>query len=478
MRHQSPNDFAAAPERGRGRGTESDLVRSLQQRFRPQERARTDAQRVDDEPQAIAAGFAAEIDGSRAEHYAVVRAEAMNAVVSNTDTVGALVVAADPGEVDQAVRDADTRLDRVDMERRKEAAKSIDVWLRGCAAYEAWADLSGAKLRQAPWPGLAFSLLVVVFAELMETWLCAQLLEGPPIVGVPAPLMLGLLFAGGSLSIGALVALGHMLAADKRSVHRLGGFVLFALALAGWILLCLMGAHMRATIEAGGGGTVPEIRASIDAGLFAPLISPMALLLAAASAFATAAVWFEAVNYFGAPFSHRAKDAQRSWCVVQLNKAEEDHKDEIKGVVGHAVDGLDTLEQVAWKPANDAVRLEREVQLIVAQARESERAVDRAHRGQLTIYGNTFRRVRPGVDLTYALSLDQLPEEALGDPVALHAGVVALGGSASDVSSAVAEGKIRLRKAEVSHLTQIDKLYGETRRQPPRRDPTDLAPIR
>lgn len=469
MKHHAPNDFVAAPQRGPGRHTESELIRTLQLRFQPQERARSDAQRVDDEPMAIAAGFGAEVDGSRAEHYAVVRTEAMSAVVSNIDAVGAMVVTVELGEIDQTVRHAEARLAGVDTERRRLAAAAIETWRRGRAAYQAWADRSGAQLHPSPWPGLAYTLMVIVCAALAETWTSAQLLAGPPVVGVPSPLVLGLLFSGGSLIIGALAATGHMLAADGRRRLRRGGFALLVLALVGWVFLCLMGAHMRLSIELGGGGTVSEILASMDRGFFEPLVSPMALLLAGASAATTAVVWLKGVSYFGLPFGHRAKDAERAWCFDQLDNAEERHKAEIKAVVLGATTVLDNLEEAAWEPANDAMRLEREVHLIVAQARESERAIDRAHRTQLTVYSNTFRRVRPGVDLTVALALDSLPNEALSDPVALHEVVSALSRAASGVSNAVAEGKIRLRQTEVSHLAGIDALYSETRRSGPGR---------
>jgi hypothetical protein len=120
----------------------------------------------------------------------------------------------------------------------------------------------------------------------------------------------------------------------------------------------------------------------------------------------------------------------------------------------------------AWQPANNAVRLEREVLLIIAQARESERAIDRAHKTQLTGYHNVFRRVRPGVDLSDALSLDPMAEEALGDPTTLHTSVEALGRAATAVATAVAEAKIRLRNVEVEHVAKLDELYSETRRRP------------
>lgn len=475
MKHLSPNEFAAAPQRGHGRRTELAMTRQLQQRLRPADRARADAQLLDTDPRVLAHGFLDEVEHSRAEHYAVVRSETLSSVVANTDAIGVLTVSATVDQAEHCVRDAETALDRVDTERRKDALRAMDLWERGLAAYKAWADRSGAKPATAPWATASYAVLTVVAFSLGETWVGAEVLAGPPIVGVPAPFVLGLFFAFASLFTGALAALGHMLAADARAPLRLGGWAVLVLAALLWFFVCLCGAHMRASIEGGGSGTIPEIAKSLEQGAFTPLLSPMSLLLTAASSLTAAGMWIKLVGYFGVPFGHRGKDEARRWCVRQLDEAEDAHKADVRGAVAQAVDDLGELAAEAARPTRDAAQLEREIQVMLAEARESERAIDRGHKSLLTGYGTTFARIRSGTDFVHDLTLVEVPAESLHDPASLRPQVEALRQSADLVAAACDRGTLRLHQAEVSHLAKVDALYGETRRRHVGRDLTPLS---
>jgi hypothetical protein len=174
-------------------------------------------------------------------------------------------------------------------------------------------------------------------------------------------------------------------------------------------------------------------------------------------------MWYKTVGFWGAPFGHRVKDEERLWCVRRLHEAEERQKTSIKALVRPALSALDALNDAAWKPANDALRLERELSLIITHAHESERAIDRAHAVVLTAYAATFRRIRPSADLTGVLMLSSDPPETLGEAATLHLQVQALQAAAGAVDAAVRAGKLRLHEAELHHLAQVDRLYAETR---------------
>jgi hypothetical protein len=460
MRHYSAGDFLPAPGR---RNTEADLTRRLLHDFKPHERAKADAQRVDDEPAALAAAFLAEVEHSRSIERATVRGSVLAAIEANVDATGALVMTVTPEDLDHRVAAVETQLAGLRVEHRKDAATAKDGWRRGSAAFLAWMHDSGAKHRSKPWPQPASYALTVSAAALAETWLAAQVLAGPPIVGVPPPILLGLIFAVGSIFAGALFGLGHMLGTHKRRPFRLAGFGVLVAVVLGWFALSLLGAHMRAVIEDGGGGSAKEIVASLHHGLFTPLASPLALMLAAASAVTTAVMWYETVTFWGAPFGYRRKDSERQWGVDRLYDAEETQTNGVKALVAGVDRALEALLAHAWAPANDGLRLERELALVLTPARERERAIDRAHRAVLNGYGATFRHVRPGTDLRHVLALEPQSGDDLGEPALLRERVEALHRSAAVVDAAARTAKLRLRRIEFDELAKIDALYTDTR---------------
>jgi hypothetical protein len=446
-----------------GRSYEADLSRRLNDQFRPHERAQVDAQRVDDDPVALASAYVADIEHSRSQERADVRTRTFAAIEANADAIGALVVSVSPDDVKHLVAETETALSSLEVEHRKAAAAVKDAWRRALAAFTAWVHGSGAKHRSRPWPQPPAFVLSVSAAALVETWLGAQVLAGPPIVGVPPPILLGLIFAMGSVVAGFLLGLGHMLAAHKQPAPRATGIGVLVIAIACWAALAVLGAHMRAVIADGGTGTVDELVVSLRHGLLRPLLSPLALLLAAGSAVTTAVMWLETVRFWGVPLGYRSKAAERQWAADRLHEAEEAQKTRVKSLIAGAGARLESFLSSAWKPVNDGVRFERELALVLTPAREHERAVDRAHGALLKDYGATFRHIRPGVDLRPILALRLEPPEDLGEPHSLHDRVGALERAATTVDEAVRAAKLRLRRLQVEQLAQIDALYADTR---------------
>jgi hypothetical protein len=463
MKRRPSFDFMARPDQRPVRETEGDLTRRLLETFQPHEQAMRDAQGIEVATTASAGAFLAKVEQSRSTERAKVRAYALSAIEANADAMGALVASVTPADVEHRVTAVDTQLRTLQVEHLKEAALAKAERERGNAGFWTWVNKSGAKQRSSPWPTPVLYVLLVLLAAGVEASVAADVLAGPPIVGLPSPLLLGVFFAFISVLVGLALAVGHMFAADARPPLRRAGFALIALAVVVWGVLAILSTHMRASIEAGGSGTVDEILASLHRGKFRPLVSIVALLLIAASAATTLVMWYKTVGFWGAPFGHRSKDKERLWCLLRLHEAEECQKSSIKARVRPAISALDALNDEAWKPANDALRLERELILIITHARESERAIDRAHAVVLTAYATTFRRIRPSADLTGVLVLSSDPPETLGEPATLHLQVQALQAAAGAVDDAVRAGKLHLHEAELQHLAQVDRLYAETR---------------
>ena len=462
MKHLSPNDFAASPQRGPGRRTEQEMMRQLRQTFRPADRARSEAQRLEANPWTQARAFLDEVEQSRAEHHAVLRNEALACLVANIDAIGVLTVEPTADQAEHRLEDAQIELERVHTERRSAAARARALWAKGRTAYTAWADASGAVERTSPWGSAGQAVLAVGAFSLGEAFVGAEVLAGPPIVGVPPPIVLGLFLSIASLSVGALGSLGHMLAADARRLLRFAGWATLGLTALAWLFVCLCGAHMRASIEAGGSGTIAEIAASLRAGMLTPMLSPMSLLLTAASSLTAIATWVKLVGYFGAPFGHRAKDNARRWCLQQLDDAEAGHKAAIRTAVAQAVEDLEVTAEAAARPALGAEALEREIQVMLAGVRESERAIDRGHKSLWTTYAATFGRIRPAVDVSGDLQPSEIAVELLHDPASLHLQVEALRRAAAVVRAACDRGMLKLHQAEVAHLARVDALYSQT----------------
>src|SRR5580704_215917 len=298
------------------------------------------------------------------------------------------------------------------------------------------------------------------FGEFVGT---VVLLNGQATDDQLAPYILGFLFASTSLAWGVVGAFGTSLASDCRLPRRWLGALVVAVAMLFWVATALLAAHMRAVIEQGGSGTVAEILDSIHHGLFRPLASPMALILIAASAFATAAAWVKWLDHIGRPFGSRGEHTQRRWAENELRRGEEAHRGAVSLTVAGSLARLDGLESEAWRPANDGLRLEREVGLALAQARECFQAVDRITRSLITQYAATFRRMRPGVDVSAAVQLDPIESESLGDPKSLHEKVAVLSQAAAEVANTVAERRNDLHKLEVANIRMIEERYASTR---------------
>jgi hypothetical protein len=475
MRHEAPNQFHAAPERAARAKTAATVAKDLLNRFQPADQARLDALRHDDDPHAIASQFREQVEIARATECAKIRTDVLSVVAQNTEACGALVVTVHPEDAADVIDETRTGLDRIEIEREREATLSIGKWRYAKTVFDGWCDKSGGQLRHAPFSTWAMTCLVLAAAGLGELWGTAQLLDGQAIEGAPSPYTLGFLFASTSLTWGIIGACGTSLAADKRLARRALGGVLVCAALVLWAATALLAAHLRGCIEDGGSGTVAEIVASLSRGLLRPLASPLSLILTAASALATATAWLKWLGHIGVPFGHRGQDKERRWSEDRLHETEESHRTAIRASVALRVARLDGFSEQAWRPANDGQRLEREVGIALVEARECFKSVERMTRAMIVTYGATFRRLRPGVDVSAALELEPLLPETLGDPHTLHERVEMLAAAATAVAHAVAAAKAELRRIEVAFIRRVEAQYGTTRRSRPAQ--AVLAPV-
>lgn len=466
MKHEAPNQFHAIPERKARAMTAAALAKNLQDRLQPAEQARMDALRHDDDPYAIAGHFCEQVDMARIAEFAKVRTDVLAVVAQNNDAAGALVITTHPEDVAEVIDETKTALDRIEVERERDANTTIGGWQRAKTVYEGWCDRTGARARNHPFSTWARTSLVLATAGLAELWATAQLLDGQAIEGAPSPYTLGFLFASTSLAWGVIGGSGTSLGADKRPARRTTGLLIAAVGICLWGATAILAAHLRGCIEDGGTGTVTEIVSSLQRGLLRPFASPMALILVAASALATAVAWLKWLDHIGTPFGHRGKDKERRWAEEQLRQAEEAHREAIRSMVAGRIATLDGLSEQAWRPANDGHRLEREVGIALVEARECFKAVERITRTIVITYVATFRRLRPGIDVTEATRLEPLELEKLGDPSAIHDRVEVLSEAASHVGNAVASAKADVRRLEVFHIRKIEERYGMTRGTP------------
>jgi hypothetical protein len=463
MRHEPPIAFHATPQRSTRSSTEADLARRLTDELRPSERAREDAQRLNDDPHAHAIHFCQRAELSRHREHGIVRAEAIATITQEMDQAGALVAVVDPLEARHVVEQASVGADRVQIDRRRNALSAIEKNQAANSAYAAWCDVSGAKRRHTPWPELPKTMLYLGLSGLLEWAVLTLLLTGAAVAGVLPGYVLAAIFAGMSVCVGVAGGTAASLAADKRGARKSIGWVCLTLVALFWLFMSFCAAHLRAVIEAGGAGSATEILASMHRGPLDPLISPVCLIVIGSSALAAVAAWIKWVDYIGAPIRHRHHDMQRLWTEEAVHWVEEDHRGAVRAVFTAAVAELVQLELKAWEAPNNGHRLEREIGLIRVRARQSTSAIERAIGAIVTDYAATTRRLRAGVDVSADVALAAIPDEPLGDPEALHGPIAALTETATMVSKAVADAKASLARLDVTHLREVDRLYGVVR---------------
>lgn len=473
MKHEPPNAFHATPRGSRRVSSEPQLRAKLVTELDPLEQAREDSLRTNDDPHGLAGHFAERIVNARSRELGIVRSDVLSAVDRELDEAGMLLPAVELTEPGQLAEQVALRAERAEVEQNGNAVNAIESRQRATAAYEAWCHKSGAKLRHTPWPTVAMTLFVLACAGFLELCAMAAILAGRPIEGVPTGYVLGLLFAATSVMVGMLGATGTSLLADLRHPRKvLGGIALFVAVLV-WTVAAIAGAHLRAVIEAGGGGTVDEIIASMRQGLFRPFASPLALFLVGASTLAAAVAWYKWADFTGTPLGHRGKDLERLHTEAVLHHTEEVHRAVVLGVIGEGIAGEDEYENKAWQPANNGHRLERELAVIVAQGHECVIAIDRITRSIAADYVAATRRLRSGVDVSAEMVLAPIGEDGIGEPESFRTKLEQLTTQAGGVADAVAVAKAQLHQLEVDHLRAIDALYGLTR--PKHAAPADLG---
>ena len=473
MKHEPPNAFHATPRGSRKVATEAELRAKFYAELDPLGQAREDSLRHGDDPHGLAVHFADRIVNVRGRDLGIVRSDVLSAVDQELDEAGYLVPVVEATEPSQLAEQIALQADRAQIEQNKHAVVVIENQKTAKANYDAWSHKTGAKPRHTLWPSVSMTLFVLACAGFIELCVMAVILQGPPIENQPTGYILGLLFAVTSVMVGVLGATGMSLLGDLRTDRKvIGGLVLLA-ALTLWTVSAVAGAHLRGVIEAGGGGTVDEIVASMHRGLFRPFVSPLALFLVGASAAAAAVAWYKWLDFIGTPFGHRRRDMERLHTEEQLHLTEEVHRAAVLGVIQVGIDGEDEFVTKAWQPANNGHRLGREIAVIFAQGHECVTAIDRITRGIAVDYVAATRRLRSGINVAANMVLPPIGEDGIGEPESFRAKLEGLTTRATEVTDAVATAKAQLHQLEVDHSRVIDALYGLTR--PKHIAPADLG---
>jgi len=475
MKYTPLNAFHGSPQPTQKGLSAQAIERKLIEEFQPAERARTDALRHDDDPHAAAEHLREQVAIRRADECACVRNAVLAVITQADDVTDHLATTVVPVEAERVVQGARLGLDRIEIEHEREDRQAIGAWQHAKTAFDSWRDKSGARLRQTPYPSWAWTSLVLSAAGFGELWGSAQLMDGPDIEGMPSPYALGLLFALASGSWGVLGAWGTSLAADKRDARRRCGIALVAAATVLWTIMAFFSAHLRAALDAGTNGGVPDILASLHQGLLRPFVSPKVLMLLAASALTTAAAWWKWLDHIGRPCGARHEHREFDHADRQLHAAEQARREGVRGEVAGHIAVVGALEHAANQPVEDGRRFEREVKIALIEATECFKAIDRVTRAILVTYASTLRRVRPGVDVRPDVALQEITQEQLGDPRAVHERVERLEEVAERFGEAAAQARGELKQMEVAAIRKIENRYAATRRGAPYSPGTNLT---
>lgn len=463
MLHPSSNEFHAIPRRSARGTTASEIEARLRKQFRPAEQARNDALRHIDDPRDIVSDMRERVDLSRATECAILSNEVRASVTQNAEAAGSLEITSAPEDAQRIVLDATLAYEKVDVENRKAVEYIVSAWLVAKSAFDGWCDRSGGKVRISKFPTWGHTLLRLCLAGFLEFWATSQLMDGQAVAGAVPPYNLGLLFALASVSCGLLGGWGTSLALDNRYFRRHAGFALTFTAFAFWLGTTLLSAHLRACIEAGASGSVADITQSLHRSILRPFVSQIVIILAVASAMATAASWSEWLNHLGRPCGARHEHAELDAATRLVDRAIATFRLAIHQTTKLYHNKLDEFEAAAWKPVHDGRRLEREIRIALGEARESFGAIERIMRGIMSDYAATLRKLRPGIDIASSARLSVLPIEQLGDPGAVQEIVAELIETASSISEAVAEARVVVRKLEITALQTLELRFSRAR---------------